>query len=142
MALVLRIKWQWTLSGTSAQVSRALPLACDGLTVYSAKRIENAVEEAISGFFSQIQSEIHAVWTSKDHKQIRTFSEGKLDIAEKNLSRLESQRKALEHETVESIMGNSRYDFEVLTKLINDNKVALGEAFTLLQFSCVFSHTS
>ena len=101
---------------------------CDGLTVYSAKRIENAVEEAISGFFSQIQSEIHAVWTSKDHKQIRTFSEGKLDIAEKNLSRLESQRKALEHETVESIMGNSRYDFEVLTKLINDNKVALGEA--------------
>lgn len=98
------------------------------MTVYSAKRIENAVEEAISGFFSQIQNEIHAVWTSKDHKLIRTFSRGKLDIAEKNLAKLESQRQALEHETVESIMGNSRYDFEVLTKLINDNKAALVEA--------------
>lgn len=101
---------------------------CKGLTVYSANRIENAVEEAIANFFSAIQDEIHTIWNSKEHKHLRTFSRGKLEIAEKNLSRLEAQRQALEHETVESIMGKSNYDFDLLMKLVNDNKDALDAA--------------
>lgn len=101
---------------------------CAGKSVYSANRIDNAVEESISGFFSQIQNEIHVVWTSKDHRQIRTCSRGKLENAERNLEKLEAQRLALEHETVESLMGNSHYDSEFLTKLISDNKSALEEA--------------
>lgn len=109
--------------------NRSIPAkGCDGQTVYSANRIDKAVEEAISGIFSQIQGEIHTVWKSKEHKKIRTFGADKLEMAEKNLEKLEDQKHALEHETVESVMGNGKYSVEVLTKLIEENKSALEEA--------------
>lgn len=101
---------------------------CDGLTVYAARKIENAVEEAISGFFSSITEEIHAVWKSKEHRSIRTLAGRRLANAEKNLNKLDAQRQALEHEALNSVMGQSVYKPEYLATLISENKAALEEA--------------
>ena len=98
---------------------------CSGKTVYVAKHVEEAVVNTISEFFNRIPEEIHAVWNSQQHVELRSSSSKRYDTATYQLKKLESQRHALEHEAVESIMGNSKYDTSLLLKLISENNAAL-----------------
>jgi flagellar biosynthesis chaperone FliJ len=101
---------------------------CHGQTVYSAKKLEGAVREAISPIFDMLTPDMNMAWEKRRKKRDYGSSQTQVRNAEKNLEKLEKQRLALEHEVVNSLTGESNFETSFLTNLIATNREAIAKA--------------
>ena len=101
---------------------------CHGQTVYSAKKLEGAIREAISPIFDMLTPDMNMAWEKRRKKREYGSSQTQVRNAEKNLEKLEKQRLALEHEVVNSLTGESNFETSFLTNLIATNREAIAKA--------------
>ena len=116
---------------------------CDGQTVYSAKKIEDAVLQVVREYFSGFQNSIDSVWKERTRKQLHTVQAVKLKTAEQEVERFQKQQSVLRQEVMKSLMGESSYDTELLKSMLEENKQALaGAEFALADCQQEQEHTS
>lgn len=101
---------------------------CHGQTVYSAKKLEGAVRDAISPIFYMLTPDMDMAWEKRRKKREFGSSQTQVRSAEKNLEKLEKQRLALEHEVVNSLTGESNFETSFLTNLIATNREVIAKA--------------
>ena len=98
---------------------------CDGLTVYSAKKIETAVLEIVHDYFSSMKQSVDTVWKEQARRQMRSKTQARQKAEERNLQKLEKQQEALKQEILKSITGESPLDTDTLQSMLCENKAAI-----------------
>ena len=101
---------------------------CKGQTVYSAKKLDEAVMEIVRHYFRNIQQTVNSVWREKTRTRIRSDQAARLKTLRVNLSKLQTQRAALRQEVVKSLTGESDFDTAMLKELLAENEAAVTEA--------------
>ena len=101
---------------------------CKGQTVYSARKLDEAVMEVVRQYFVDIQKTVDSVWKEQTRSRIRSDHTARLKTLKTNLSKLQTQRIALRQEVVKSLTGESDFETGMLKELLVENEVALSEA--------------
>ncbi len=98
---------------------------CDGQTVYSAKKIEDAVLEVVQHYFQNISQTVDAVWREQVKIQLRSKLGTLIKQAQAELTKLEKQQTNLKQEVVKSLSGESLFDPPMLKSLLDENADAI-----------------
>ena len=101
---------------------------CDGQTVYSAKKIEDAVLEVVQHYFQNISRTVDAVWREQVKIQLRSKLGTLIKQAQTELNKLEKQQTNLKQEVVKSLSGESLFDPQMLKSLLDENEAAIAAA--------------
>lgn len=101
---------------------------CDGQTVYSAKKIEDAVLEIVRGYFTSIRESVNSVWREQAKRQMRSRNQAQIKAEERNLAKLKSQEEALKCEVLKALTGESGFDRELLQGMLAENRAAIQAA--------------
>lgn len=101
---------------------------CDGQTVYSAQRIEEAVQEVVRQYFSRITASVDGVWREQTKAQIRSRHAAHLHSAKAELEKLETQQARLKQEVLKSLTGDSIFEVDLLKDMLAENKAAIAQA--------------
>ena len=101
---------------------------CDGQTVYSAKKIEDAVLEVVQHYFQNISRTVDAVWREQVKLQLRSKLGTLIKQAQTELTKLEKQQTNLKQEVVKSLSGESLFDPQMLKSLLDENEAAIAAA--------------
>ena len=101
---------------------------CDGLTVYSAKKIEEAVLEVVRCYFQNISRTVDAVWREQARIQLRSKLGTLIKQAQAELAKLEKQQSNLKQEVLKSLSGESLFDAQMLKSLLDENAAAITAA--------------
>ena len=101
---------------------------CDGQTVYSAKKIEDAVLEVVQHYFQNISRTVDAVWREQVKIQLRSKLGTLIKQAQTELNKLEKQQTNLKQEVVKSLSGESLFDPPMLKSLLDENEAAIAAA--------------
>ena len=101
---------------------------CDGQTVYSARKIEDAVLEIVRDYFTSIQESVDDIWREQARRQMRGKLQTRIKMEEKNLSKLQKQNEALRQELLKTLTGESGFERELLQSMLAENKAAIQAA--------------
>ena len=101
---------------------------CDGQTVYSAKKIEEAVLEIVRGYFTSIRESVNSVWREQAKHQMRSRNQAQIKAEERNLAKLQKQEEALKREVLKALTGESGFDRELLQGMLVENREAIQAA--------------
>lgn len=101
---------------------------CDGQTVYSAKKIEDAVLEIVRGYFTSIRESVNSVWREQAKRQMRSRNQAQIKAEERNLAKLQRQGDALKREVLKALTGESGFDKELLQTMLVENREAIQAA--------------
>ena len=101
---------------------------CDGQTVYSAKKIEEAVLEIVRGYFTSIRESVNSVWREQAKHQMRSRNQAQIKAEERNLAKLQKQEEALKREVLKTLTGESGFDRELLQGMLAENREAIQAA--------------
>jgi len=101
---------------------------CNGQTVYSAKKLDDAVMEVARQYFRDIQQTVDSVWKEQARTRIKNNHAARLKTFKANLGKLQTQRTALRQEVVNSLTGESDFDTAMLKELLIENEAAVMEA--------------
>ena len=97
---------------------------CDGLTVYSAIKIESAVMEVVYDYFSQMKETVDDVWRDDARKMLRNGVKARERAAVSRLEQLSRDQDGLKKEIMKSINGTSSFDTDLLKEMLAENKAA------------------
>lgn len=98
---------------------------CDGQTVYSAARIEDAVLEIVHQYFSSIAHTVSEVWEEQARIQLKSRISTQLRTARAEHEKLVAQEGRLRQEVLRSIMGESDFDTALLNEMLDKSKADL-----------------
>ena len=98
---------------------------CDGQTVYSASRIEDAVMEIVHQYFSSIAHTVSEVWEEQARIQLKSRISTQLRAARAEHEKLAAQEGRLRQEVLRSIMGESDFDTALLNEMLDKSKADL-----------------
>ena len=101
---------------------------CDGQSVYSAKKIEEAVLEVVRYYFQNISRTVDAVWREQARIQLRSKLGTLIKQAQAELAKMEKQQTNLKHEVLKSLSGESLFDAQMLKSLLDENAAAIAAA--------------
>ena len=101
---------------------------CDGQTVYSAKKIEEAVLEIVRGYFTSIRESVNSVWREQAKRQMRSRNQAQIKAEERNLAKLQRQGDVLKREVLKALTGESGFDKELLQTMLVENREAIQAA--------------
>ena len=101
---------------------------CDGQSVYSAKKIEDAVLEVVRNYFQNISRTVDAVWREQVKIQLRSKLGTLIKQAQAELVKLEKQQTNLKQEVLKSLSGESLFDAQMLKSLLDENAAAITAA--------------
>ncbi|MBQ7888033.1 MAG: recombinase family protein [Clostridia bacterium] len=101
---------------------------CDGQTVYSAQRIEEAVHEVVRQYFHRISTSVDSVWREQTKAQIRTKHATRLRSAKAEHEKLQAQQVRLKQEVLKSLTGDSMFEADLLKDMLAENKAAIAQA--------------
>ena len=101
---------------------------CDGQSVYSAKKIEEAVLEVVRYYFQNISRTVDAVWREQARIQLRSKLGTLIKQAQAELAKLEKQQTNLKQEVLKSLSGESLFDAQMLKSLLDENAAAIAAA--------------
>lgn len=101
---------------------------CDGQSVYSAKKIEEAVLEVVRYYFQNISRTVDAVWREQARIQLRSKLGTLIKQAQAELVKLEKQQTNLKQEVLKSLSGESLFDAQMLKSLLDENAAAIAAA--------------
>ncbi len=101
---------------------------CDGQSVYSAKKIEEAVLEIVQQYFHCITQTVDSVWKEQTRRQLRSKQAAQLHAAECQVAKLQAQQSRLRQEVMKALIDESVFDTELLKSMLDENKTALAEA--------------
>lgn len=101
---------------------------CDGQSVYSAKKIEEAVLEVVRYYFQNISRTVDAVWREQARIQLRSKLGTLIKQAQAELAKLEKQQSNLKQEVLKSLSGESLFDVQMLKSLLDENAAAIAAA--------------
>ena len=101
---------------------------CDGQSVYSAKKIEEAVLEVVRYYFQNISRTVDAVWREQARIQLRSKLGTLIKQAQAELAKLEKQQTNLKQEVLKSLSGESLFDAQMLKSLLDENAAAITDA--------------
>lgn len=95
---------------------------CDGQTIYAQNKVENTVLDEIDLYFNKLKeidfsNEINkneSLYLSQELKEIRK--------SKANLNTMEDELKTLSNEVARSLAGKSKFNPELLSRLINDKE--------------------
>lgn len=105
---------------------------CDGQTVYSAQRIEDAVHEVVRQYFQRISTSVDSVWREQTMAQIRVRHASRLRSAKAELEKLQAQQVRLKQEVLKSLTGDSLFEADLLKDMLAENKAAIAQADAML----------
>lgn len=105
---------------------------CDGQTVYSARRIEDAVQEVVRQYFTHIAASIDSVWQEQTKAQIRSRNAIRLHSVKVEIEKLQIQQARLKQEVLKSLTGDSVFEADLLKEMLAENKVAIAQAETTM----------
>lgn len=101
---------------------------CDGQTVYSAKRIEGAVLEAVHGYFDTVlKHDVGCEWEKRRQQLLQERTDDKLKVLKQERAELEKKKETLKAEVMNALMGKSKFDSEMLTGMLEENTNKLEE---------------
>lgn len=101
---------------------------CEGQTVYSAAKIEEAVLDVVHRYFHRIKRTVGTVWDEKARRDMRRKLDMQIKSVKANLDRLEKQDARLRQEVMRSLMGESDFDTDMLKEMLSRNKAEMSEA--------------
>ena len=101
---------------------------CDGQTVYSAKKIEEAVLAIVRGYFTSIRESVNSVWREQAKRQMRSRNQAQIKAEERNLAKLQRQGDVLKREVLKALTGESGFDKELLQTMLVENREAIQAA--------------
>ncbi len=101
---------------------------CDGQTVYSAAKIEKAVLEVVKTYFCNIAQSMNGLWRDQARLQLRNKQTARLRSAQHTYDQLQAQQQKLRQEVMKSLSGESAFDAELLSDMLEENKTALATA--------------
>ena len=101
---------------------------CDGQSVYSAKKIEEAVLEVVRYYFQNISRTVDAVWREQARIQLRSKLGTLIKQAQAELVKLEKQQSNMKQEVLKSLSGESLFDAQMLKSLLDENAAAITDA--------------
>lgn len=93
---------------------------CDGQTVYSARIIENEVNQIVHQYFDSVKYAASSVWQEQVKRQKRNKTIGLIKAAEDHLRKLNAEKEAIEKEILKTLMGDSSLNTEVLNSMMNN----------------------
>lgn len=97
---------------------------CTGQTVYSARKIEDAVLEVVHDYFQGFQTTVDAVWKEQKLRQLRSSVFARMRDEQRNLEKFQKQQEALKKEVLKSLSGESEFEKELLQSMLSENKTA------------------
>lgn len=100
---------------------------CDGQTVYSAAKIEAAVLHVVHQYFRNVADTVDSVWKEQARGQMRNRIAAQLKQVNAKLEKLQQQDGRLRQEVMSSLMGNSKFDTDVLKEMLDKNKMEMME---------------
>ena len=106
--------------------------ACDGQRVYAAKKVEEAVLDAVRQYFKTFRS-MDPVWKEQMRKRLRKNRDAAVQAADHRLQQLQKTQQTLRMEVVKALNGESVFEESLLREMLNDNKTAMAEAEETLQ---------
>ncbi len=98
---------------------------CEGQSVYSATRIEEAVLEAVHQYFDSFQASADEVWHTQLSRHLRSKQSSALRNAQANLEKLQRQQITLRKEVLKTLDGEGTFDVEFLKEMLDENKKPL-----------------
>ena len=98
---------------------------CDGQTVYSAAKIESAVVEVVHQYFRNITHTVSSVWKEQAKIQMRSKITAQIKSAQAELEKLRQQDERLRQEVMNSLLGKSAFDTDMLKEMLDKNKTEL-----------------
>lgn len=93
---------------------------CDGQTVYSARIIENEVNQIVHQYFDSVKYAASSVWQEQVKRQKRNKTIRLIKAAEDHLRKLNAEKEAIEKEILKTLMGDSSLNIEVLNSMMSN----------------------
>lgn len=93
---------------------------CDGQTVYSARIIENEVNQIVHQYFDSVKYAASSVWQEQVKRQKRNKTIRLIKAAEDHLRKLNAEKEAIEKEILKTLMGDSSLNTEVLNSMMSN----------------------
>ena len=93
---------------------------CNGQTVYSARIIENEVDQIVHQYFDSVKYAAGSVWQEQVKRQKRNKTIGLIKAAEDHLRKLNAEKEAIEKEILKTLMGDSSLNTEVLNSMMSN----------------------
>ena len=93
---------------------------CDGQTVYSARIIENEVNQIVHQYFDSVKYAAGSVWQEQVKRQKRNKTIRLIKAAEDHLRKLNTEKEAIEKEILKTLMGDSSLNTEVLNSMMSN----------------------
>ena len=101
---------------------------CDGQSVYSAAKIEEAVLEVVRQYFSGFQESVDSVWQEQMRKHLRNKHNAAIRSAQASLEKLRRRQEMLRGEVLKSLEGESSFEPDLLKELLSENKAEIAAA--------------
>lgn len=101
---------------------------CTGQSVYSARKIEEAVLETVQRYFQNMRCTVDAVWREQARIQLRSKQGALLKASQAELAKLHQQQTRLRQEVLKSLSGESAFDTELLKSMLAENTQAITDA--------------
>ena len=101
---------------------------CNGQSVYSAAKIEEAVLEVVRQYFSGFQESVDSVWQEQMRKHLRNKHNAAIRSAQASLEKLRRRQDILRGEVLKSLEGKSSFEPDLLKELLSENKAEIAAA--------------
>ena len=95
---------------------------CDGPRTYSGTKLDEAVMSVVYSYFSTVREESVKIWREKAQLKYRRSVQDKVNMAKAKLDRLQKNLEGLKRELLNALTGNSLFDQDMLSEMINENK--------------------
>lgn len=94
---------------------------CDGLSVYSAEKIEKAVLKAIRSYFNCFQNDVERLWEAHLDTKVRLQQSTKLKSAKAAYDKLLQAHEKLKEEVIKSMIGESVFEASMIQSMLEEN---------------------
>lgn len=95
---------------------------CDGQSVYSAAKIEEAILEVVRQYFSGFEESVDSVWQEQMRRHLRSKHSAAIRSAQTSLEKLRRRQEMLRGEVLKSFEGESSFEPDLLKELLSENK--------------------
>ena len=106
---------------------------CDGQTVYSAMKVEEAVLGVVHSYFSRMKGTVDTVWHEQAKRQLHNKHNTTIKILQASLTNLRNDELKLHEEIVKSLSGTSRFSEATLAELLESTQQKLQETEAKLE---------
>ena len=103
---------------------------CEGQYVYSAKKIETIVLQALNEYFLNVLQNVDSEWREKARAFFVNRVSEKQQQLEAQLPELEAEEQMLKDEAIKSLHGQSQYDRDLLSQMFAKNREAVESCIT------------